>query len=418
MAAFADWPVYHADAAHSGVAVSSPATNAAPAAAWTSPTLDGADYGEPIVAGGKVIAATENDTVYAFGATTGARLWSTHLESPESASSLPCGDIDPSAGITSTPVANTAAGLVYVVAFGGGTHTLYALSLASGAVQWSKPADAPGLNALTEQQRGALVLADGYVYVPYGGLYGDCGTYRGAVIGIPASGSGATISYVVPAQDQGGIWAPPGPSVDSSGDLYVATGNSSSSSTWDEANAVIRLSPALQPLSSFAPANWEALNRSDLDLGSQSPVLLSGGTVFQAGKQGVGYVLNAATLGGVGGQVASTPLCPGAYGGTAYAAPTVYVACTSGVVAVSIAAGGTMGIAWRSAGFDAGAPILADGHIWVLDTGGSTLDELNLASGAVLHAVPVPAVERFATPSASGGLIFVGSDHSVEAFHA
>src|SRR6202000_1848931 len=41
--------------------------------AWTSPTLDGQLYGEPLVANGRVIAATENDSVYAISAPTGDR---------------------------------------------------------------------------------------------------------------------------------------------------------------------------------------------------------------------------------------------------------------------------------------------------------------------------------------------------------
>jgi outer membrane protein assembly factor BamB len=415
---FADWPVYHGDVAHSGVA--SGAGIGFPAAAWTSPALDADDHGEPIIAGGRVIAATENNTVYAFSAAGGHQLWSTHLATPESSSRLPCGDISPVSGVTGAPVADEATGMVYVLAFlNSGTHELYALNLSSGSVAWSKAADAPGLNPLTEQQRSALVVANGMVYIAYGGLYGDCGSYHGAVVGIPASGSGSTISYVVPSQNQAGIWAPPGPSVDAAGNLFVATGNSSSSGAFDDANAVIRLTPTLQAVSSFAPANWESLNRADADLGSQSPVLLQGGYVFQAGKAGVGYVLSAASLGGVGGEVSSAQVCGGgAYSGTAYVAPTVYVACTSGVTAVTVSGSGAVSVLWHSSGFDAGAPIVADAMIWALDLSNNTLVELNPSSGATLASAPAPALPHFANPSVSGGLIFVAGLRSVEAFHA
>jgi len=44
----------------------------------------------------------------------------------------------------------------------------------------------------THQQRPALVVANGYVYIGFGGLAGDCGQYVGEVVGVPASGSGAT----------------------------------------------------------------------------------------------------------------------------------------------------------------------------------------------------------------------------------
>ena len=418
-AQFADWPVYHADVAHSGVAPASPAgSGAAPAPAWTAP-LDGAAYAEPIVAGGKVIAATENNTVYAFNPATGQQVWANHLEAPQRSGALPCGNIGPTTGITGTPVADVAAGLVYAVALSrSGTHALYALRLADGSVAWSAPADPPGLSPLTEQQRAGLVLANGLVYVAYGGLYGDCGTYRGAVVGIPASGSGATISYVVPSQNRAGIWAPPGPAVDASGNLFVATGNSTSSGAFDSGNAVIRLTPALQVSSQFAPSNWASRNAADLDLGSQSPALLQGGYLFQAGKDGTGFILAAGNLGGIGGQVSSGPVCAAAFGGTAYAAPVVYSSCTSGIVAVSVSASGMMRVAWRSPSFDAGPPILADGSVWALDLGAPSLDQINPATGAVVHTVGTAALPHFATPSASGGLIFVAGLSALQAFRA
>lgn len=414
--AFADWPTYDANAAHTAVAPASPAATTAPTAAWTTSPLDGDDHGQPIVVAGSVIAATENNSVYAFSAATGAQLWTRHLGTPVNAASLPCGDITPVSGITSTPVADPAAGLVYVVAFlSPGTHTLFALHLADGSVAWSKPADAPGLNPITHQQRSALSLANGMVYIPYGGLFGDCGTYHGAVVGIPATGGGSTISYVVPSQNEAGIWEPGGAPVDSSGDLYVATGNSSSNAIFDEANAVIRLSPALQQLSSFAPTNWAALNRGDLDLGTMSPALVQGGQVFQVGKTGIGYLLDAANLGGVGGQLSSAQVCPSGFGGTAYTAPVVYVSCTSQLVAVSIAGTGAS-VTWRAPGFDAGPPIVADGAVWTLDLSHNALVELNPASGAVLHSVPTNGLAHFASPSASGGLVFVPGLRAVQAF--
>ena len=72
--------------------------------AWTSPTLDGQLYGEPLVADGRVIAATENNTVYVMAARSGRILWSRHLAKPVPSSDLPCGDISPDVGITGTPV--------------------------------------------------------------------------------------------------------------------------------------------------------------------------------------------------------------------------------------------------------------------------------------------------------------------------
>ena len=96
------WSVYHGDLAGSGVAATVTSVDVS-SPAWTSTGLDGQLYGEPLVSGGRVYVATENDTVYALSATTGAVLWSTHLGTPVPSGSLPCGDISPTVGITGTP---------------------------------------------------------------------------------------------------------------------------------------------------------------------------------------------------------------------------------------------------------------------------------------------------------------------------
>ena len=110
------------------------------------------------------------------------------------------------------------------------------------------------------------------------------------------------MSWEVPTTRQGGIWAPPGPVIDDRGQVYVTTGNTESTVTFDDGNAVVRLSPELRQTDVFAPTNWAELNSGDTDLGSVSPTLVPGGLVFQIGKEGVGYLLDGGHLGGIGGQ--------------------------------------------------------------------------------------------------------------------
>ena len=63
--------------------------------AWTA-HLDGAVYGQPLVVGGDVIAATENDSIYALSAATGKVIWRKHVGTPVPQSALHgCGDIFP-----------------------------------------------------------------------------------------------------------------------------------------------------------------------------------------------------------------------------------------------------------------------------------------------------------------------------------
>src|SRR5262249_52221100 len=115
---------------------------------WSSDDLDGALYGEPIVSGGRVVVATQHDTVYAFDVATGQAAWHVTLGDPVPRSALQCGNIDPT-GITGTPVVDPAAGTVYVVAFvKPGRHDLVAINMADGSVRWRRPADPPGLDPL------------------------------------------------------------------------------------------------------------------------------------------------------------------------------------------------------------------------------------------------------------------------------
>ena len=85
--------------------------------------------------------ATENDTVYALSATTGAVLWSTHLATPVPSGSLPCGDISPTVGITGTPVVDqTRRDFVVADELVNGTpaHQLVGLSTATGKTDWTR----------------------------------------------------------------------------------------------------------------------------------------------------------------------------------------------------------------------------------------------------------------------------------------
>jgi hypothetical protein len=204
-ASFADWAEYHHDAGRTGLGPASPVLGS-PRLAWSA-SLDGAVYASPLIVGGKVIVATENNTVYMFDLVTGALAWKQHLGDPVTSSSLPCGDIGPVTGITGTPV--TDAGTIFVVAYlRGFHHTLFTLASADGSIRSSRVIDPPGSNPQVQQQRGALAIGAGYVYIALGGLYGDCGNYRGYVVGVPMSGGSLNV-YGTPGT-RSGIWAASG----------------------------------------------------------------------------------------------------------------------------------------------------------------------------------------------------------------
>src|SRR5215470_4413503 len=93
------WTVYHDGPAGRGVAAGVGSVDTS-ARVWTSPTLDGQLFGEPLVFGDRVYVATQDDTVYALSAATGAIAWSQRLGIPVPAERLPCSNINPIVGVT------------------------------------------------------------------------------------------------------------------------------------------------------------------------------------------------------------------------------------------------------------------------------------------------------------------------------
>ena len=74
------WPAYHGNPARTGVdAVDRRMLPIKQA--WRT-RLDGKVYGQPLVWAGRVLAATENNTVYALDGHDGRVLWSRHLGAP------------------------------------------------------------------------------------------------------------------------------------------------------------------------------------------------------------------------------------------------------------------------------------------------------------------------------------------------
>ena len=413
-------------------------------------------YGQPLVYDATVYVGTEDDTIYAIGAKTGKVVWSVHVGTPATTSvvdsaptlSSGCGDIDP-LGITGTPVIDTAAGEIFAAEeteVGGDSwqdvqHWLVAVSLATHKELWHRQVDPPYGNQSNhyyipaEQQRPALTLWDGRIYVEFGGLDGDCGQYHGYVVSVPVPGRGPLVSYQVPTQREGAIWGTGGAFVSSSGDLYVATGNGSSDSvsSYDEGNSVVELSPALVRLGYWAPSNWVQLNDDDWDLGSAGPVDVPGTSLlFVAGKPAAngsfGYLMQVSHLGGIGKGAFTGPLClsGGAFGadatdviGTGGRSRTyVYAPCGSGTVAVEVDASAmTFKRVWSaSTGSPDGPPVVAGGLVWAFNWASGGLYGMGPATGQVVLERSTAALEHFATPSVGDGRLFVPTQDGVEAW--
>jgi polyvinyl alcohol dehydrogenase (cytochrome) len=422
------WTVYHGGSTGTGVATT-PTTVYTAARAWTSPELDGDLYGQPVVSGGLVYVATEDDTVYALSATTGTVVWSAHVATPVPSTDLPCGDIGPTVGFTGTPVVDPVRNEIFAVAdelvAGQPKHVLIGLLASTGKLELTQDVDPSGADPANLLQRTGLTLDAGQVVFGMGGNDGDCATYRGRVVGVPEAGGTPRFFTVDGAsgQNQGAVWMGGGaPAVDAAGNIWVSTGNGSvysASDPYDDSDAVLELSSSLHLLQYFAPKNWPSNNENDLDM-SAVPALLSDGQVVLAGKSRIAYLLDGSHLGGIGAQQAelTTGCTQDIDGGVAVVGTTVYLPCLAGVLALSASdSPPSLHLLWRS-GEGGGPPIVAAGLVWTIGQDG-VLDGLDPATGAVERTatVGVPA-NHFPTPGVGDGLLLVPSARHVVAFAA
>lgn len=431
IAAAADWPTYHLDRTRAGNDTTEPAgTLIGPD--WTSQTLDGEVYAEPLLVGNTLVIATENDSIYGLDAPSGRIMWRTHLGTPVPQSSLPCGNINP-VGITGTPAIDLAMGRIYAVAMVMQPtihYVLFALTL-SGAIAWQESIAPGGFDPFTQGQRGALVIANGNVYIPFGGRYGDCSPYSGWVVGASEATLGAFSVFELPgAPNAGGIWAGSGLSADTAGNIYAATGNTfcSGGCAFDYGETVLKLSGNLALSDYFAPSNWAALNASDTDLGSVGPALLTDTLIFQVGKSGDGFLLNTASMGGTNHNTPAftarvcSQTADAAFGGIAYdaTAKRLYVPCSNGLVALDVnlttpSFAATAGWTVPAVSFST-PPILAAGLVWTIETNGN-VEARDPATGASKFSMNAGRANHFATPSAGGGRIFVPAGDKIAAFN-
>ena len=418
----AAWPAFNAGPARTGVVADLPA--AGPLTQRWIAHLDGAVYGQPLVVGTMVIAATENDTVYALDSSTGRVVWHTHVGTPVPLSSLPCGNIDP-LGITGTPVYDQGNGLVYAVAETTRYHhVLFGFAVSDGTVKVERDIPAPDGHPRNDQQRPALTIAGGRVYVAFGGLAGDCEQYIGSVVGIPLSGGGKLVSWHTPTSREGAVWGTGGPVVGPGGDLWLSTGNGATTTPgqpYDGSDSVVRLrltpDQRLVRVDFFAPATWAQENATDADLGSTQPVLAAGGSTFIMGKSSTGYVLSTTSLGGIGHPRAAQRICH-AYGAASVDGSTVYEPCMSGGMA-AIAVNATqrkIRVLWRGPSDAYGSPVVGGGAVWVTrynqssSESGGTLYELDPANGAVKSRLEISdGLPHFSSLSLAGGTAFLGT---------
>ena len=200
-------------------------------------TIAGNVYAQPLYIegganGAMVIAVTESNNVYALDANDGSIIWQRNL-GPAVTSGLPCGNINP-LGISGTPAVDLASRSLFVDAMIDGAikkHLVYSLNVDTGVTNPGWPVDlnatasynGVAFTSFVQNERGALAIVNGIVYVSFSGHAGDCGTYHGWVVGIQINDPAVVTAWATDAIG-GGIWGHGGVASDGT-NMFVITGN-------------------------------------------------------------------------------------------------------------------------------------------------------------------------------------------------
>src|SRR5947207_1891573 len=417
-------------------------------------TIVGNVYAQPLYieggpSGPMIIAVTESNNVYALDATTATVIWQRNIGPPVT-SGLPCGNISP-LGISGTPVVDLASRSLFLDAMIDGAskkHFVYSLNVDTGVTNPNWPVDlnvsVPGFTSNVQNERGGLAIVNGILYVPFSGHFGDCGTYRGWVVGIPINNPSSVMAWATGAIG-GGIWGHSGVASDGT-NMFVITGNTFNTNVWMGGEAIIRLQAGPvwsgQSTDYWAPLNWHDLDNGDTDLGGCSAMLIDvpGATpsqlVLALGKDGNAYLLNRDDLGGIGAPLAQLSVGVSVRGQSSATCRTgkgTYFVFRGGSGAVS--AYGitptnppTISFAWSVNPSGQGSPWVTttngtnDMIVWVVGAeGDQRLHGYNGDTGAVIYGGGGPnelmtGTRKWNSGIVARGSIYIANDNKIYAF--
>jgi hypothetical protein len=278
-----------------------------------------------------------NPNVAAFDETTGLTVWTAHV--------MTGGD-----GIRGTPVIDAASRRLFVVT-GGNPHLVHALSVDTGAelttggwpVTLSKTTvsyNGTAFNSAAENQHGASLLLNGILYIPFGGPYGDGGTYLGWIVAVDTTNPSSVAGWATQSP-RSGIWGSGGLASDGTSVFGVTGDTTNQPRSSSDSQEVVRLTGMAQftrnAANVFVPTEWQSWDqpKGDLDFGASTPsyVPLSGGSapaglLVAPAKAGTIFVLDATNLSGgkyptPGGSLGELVVAD-TTGESVYTAPTIY----------------------------------------------------------------------------------------------
>jgi hypothetical protein len=508
---------YHNDLARDGVnaqeyALTTSSVGTASFGKLFSCTVDGAVYAQPIwvanltVSGAThnvVFVATEHDSLFAFDADTNPcqTLWSVSLIDTNHGGTAGemtvasgqsnyqvgsgIGDMQPEVGVTGTPVIDPSTGTLYVVSksYAPGVcqspapnfcQRLHAIDVTTGKEKPGSPitiaATAPGtgdgsntvtFNAQQENQRAGLVLVNGTVYIIWAS-HEDTAPYYGWVMGYTYNGSAFTQAQVLntaPNAAYSGIWmSGSAPAADSSGNLYMISGNGVfdvNTGGSDYGDSYLKIASSnLQIADYFTPSDQASDNANDGDFGAGGAAVLADlpapvgpGNVqhlaIGGGKDGNLYVLNRDNMGHLGDSNSwqEIPLASGIFATPAVWNNQLYVATQRGPLtsyALNTGTGmfGSNPSSTASSpayfGFPGSTPSVSasgqtNGIVWALDNGAACIGKATTCGPTVLHAYDATNVAnelwnssmvgadaagnavKFNVPTIANGKVYIGT---------
>ena len=337
-----------------------------------------------------VYVATENDTVYALDAASGAVLLQRSLGAPVPQSALPgqCGNNSANVGINGTPVIDPVVGILYVIAYTYAnqvpTYYLHALNLdtlTDALTPVVVSATAMLANNTTykftphvNRQRAGLLLANGNVYAGFGSFCDiNANQSRGWVLGwnsttLAPMAANELTNKLAADTDRfflSSVWmSGSGLAASTAGDIYFVTGNSDYSGTaYNRVNniseSVVQLSADLSTVESvFTPVGpnygHTLLDQEDLDFGSGGVLLLppqggaSSNLAVAVGKVGIMYLLDADDLRNGSASALGSAIQSRNVGGGCWCVSSYYTA-SDGYGRI-VSSGGSQVIVWKVTG--------------------------------------------------------------------
>jgi hypothetical protein len=307
-------------------------------------------------AGNGIFVVSANKDVYAIDETSGLTVWDTHFPVT--------GD-----GVLGTPVIDAASRTLVVAVGASGHHEVHALSVDDGSERTGWPVmlslttlsyGGTQFNSVDENQRGALLLLNGIVYVPFGGHYGDGGTYHGWVVAIRLSNPNQFAGWATAGLKEG-IWGHGGLASDGTS-VFAATGNGNAAAhdSSTDSEEVVRITGMAGfnrvATDVYFPSYWSKMDGSDLDYGASTPAYAPlppgsqpAGILVAPSKAGQVYFLDASNLSrgtypAQGGEMVDLTVAS-ITAESVYTSPTIYTS-ASGIHAainVGVAAAGCPG---------------------------------------------------------------------------